>query len=85
MERLLITASLLTALIDRCSYAHHRTRLAIPRMKSILPAMVKQGYLQPIDWEGNLSCLYYDLAGNPAPEVLHSFSGREDAGNIPTE
>ena len=46
--------------------------LAVPRMKSILPAMVKQGYMQPIDWEGNLSRLYYDLAGNPTPEVLRS-------------
>ena len=46
--------------------------LAFPRMKSILPAMVAQGYMQPIDWEGNLSRLYFDLAGNPTAEVLHS-------------
>lgn len=46
--------------------------LALPRMKSILPAMVKQGYMQPIDWEGNLSRLYFDLAGNPTIEVLRS-------------
>lgn len=46
--------------------------LALPRMKSILPAMVKQGYMQPIDWEGNLSRLYFDLAGNPTTEVLHT-------------
>lgn len=46
--------------------------LALPRMKSILPAMVKQGYMQPIDWEGNLSRLYYDLAGSPTIEVLRS-------------
>ena len=46
--------------------------LALPRMKSILPAMVAQGYMQPIDWEGNLSRLYFDLAGNPTVEVLHS-------------
>ena len=46
--------------------------LALPRMKSILPAMVVQGYMQPIDWEGNLSHLYFDLAGNPTIEVLHS-------------
>ena len=46
--------------------------LALPRMKSILPAMVAQGYMQPIDWEGNLSHLYFDLAGSPTPEVLHS-------------
>ena len=46
--------------------------LALPRMKSILPAMVKQGYMQPIDWEANLSRLYFDLAGNPTVEVLRS-------------
>lgn len=46
--------------------------LALPRMRAILPAMVKQGYMQPIDWEGNLSRLYFDLAGNPTEEVLHA-------------
>ena len=46
--------------------------LALPRMKSILPAMVAQGYMQPIDWEGYLSRLYFDLAGSPTVEVLRS-------------
>lgn len=46
--------------------------LALPRMKSILSAMVTQGYIQPIDWEGNLSRLYYDLAGSPTLEVLRA-------------
>ena len=46
--------------------------LALPRMKSILPAMVSQGCMQPIDWEANLSRLYFDLAGNPTAEVLHA-------------
>ena len=46
--------------------------LAVPRIKSILPAMVRQGYMQPIDLEGNLSRLYYDLAGNPTAEVIRS-------------
>ena len=46
--------------------------LALPRMKSILPAIVAQGYMQPIDWEGNLSRLYFDLAGSPTLEVLRS-------------
>jgi len=46
--------------------------LAIPRMKSILPAMISNGYMQPIDWEGNLSRLYYDLAGNPTAEVIRA-------------
>lgn len=34
--------------------------------------MVNQGYMQPIDWEDNLSHLYFDLAGSPTGEVLHS-------------
>lgn len=46
--------------------------LALPRMKSILPAMVSQGCMQPIDWKANLSRLYFDLAGNPTAEVLHA-------------
>ena len=46
--------------------------LAVPRMKSILPAMVGNRYMQPIDWEGNLSRLYYDLAGNPTAEVIRA-------------
>ena len=46
--------------------------LAIPRMKSILPAMVKQSYMKPIDWEANLSQLYFDLAGSPTIEVIRS-------------
>ena len=46
--------------------------LALPRVKSILPAMVAQGYMQPIDWEANLSRLYFDLAGSPTIEVLRS-------------
>ena len=46
--------------------------LALPRMKSILPAMVKQGYMRPIEWEGNLSRLYFDLAGSPTLDVLRS-------------
>ena len=46
--------------------------LALPRMKYILPAMVKQSCMRPIDWEGNLSRLYYDLAGNPTAEVIRS-------------
>jgi len=37
--------------------------LAIPRMKSIYPAVLGAGMVSEIDWEGNLSRLYYDLAG----------------------
>lgn len=56
--------------------------LALPRMKSILPAMVKQGYMQPIDWEGNLSRLYFDLAGSPTLEVLLSLLTVTTPGHI---
>ena len=28
--------------------------------------------MRPIDWEANLSHLYYDLAGNPTAEVIRS-------------
>ena len=34
--------------------------------------MVGQGYMQPIDWDGNLSHIYFDLAGSPTIEVLRS-------------
>lgn len=44
--------------------------LAIPRMKAVHPAMLKAGLMQPIDWDGNLKNLYYDLAGAPTAEVL---------------
>ena len=56
--------------------------LALPRMKSILPAMVAQGYMQPIDWDGNLSRLYFDLAGSPTVEVLHSLLTITTPGHI---
>ena len=37
--------------------------LAIPRMKAIYPAVQNAGLVGDIDWEGQLSRLYYDLAG----------------------
>ena len=46
--------------------------LAVPRMKSILPAMVNQEYMKQIDWEGNMSRLYYDLAGSPTAGVIRA-------------
>lgn len=46
--------------------------LSVPRLKALLPAMVQQGYMQPIDWEGNLARLYFDLAGSPTSDVLHT-------------
>ena len=44
--------------------------LAIPRMKAIFPAMKAKGLMQDIDWEKNLSALYYDLAGVPTVDLI---------------
>ena len=56
--------------------------LALPRMRSIHPAMQAGGFMDPVDWEGNLSRLYYDLAGNPAPEVLRALLTITTPGHI---
>lgn len=44
--------------------------LAIPRMKAVHPVMQAKGFMEPVDWEANLSPLYYDLAGGATPEVV---------------
>ena len=43
---------------------------ALPRFHSLLPVMVKQGIMQPVDVDANLARLYYDLAGAPTDDVL---------------
>ncbi len=43
---------------------------ALPRFRSLLPVMVKQGIMQPVDVDANLSRLYFDLAGAPTDDVL---------------
>ena len=43
---------------------------ALPRFRSLLPVMVKQGIMQPVDVDANLSRLYYDLAGAPTDDAL---------------
>ncbi len=43
---------------------------ALPRFRSLLPVMVKQGIMKPVDIDANLSRLYYDLAGAPTDDVL---------------
>ncbi len=43
---------------------------ALPRFRSLLQVMVKQGIMQPVDVDTNLSRLYYDLAGAPTDDVL---------------
>ncbi|MDE5571922.1 MAG: amidohydrolase family protein, partial [Prevotella sp.] len=44
--------------------------LAIPRMKSLAPVMQQNQMVGDINWEANLSALYYDLAGAHSPEVV---------------
>lgn len=44
--------------------------MAIPRMKAVHPAMLAKGFMEQIDWENNLSRLYYDLAGGASPEIV---------------
>ena len=45
---------------------------ALPRFKGLLPVMVKQGYMKPVDVDANLSRLYYDLAGAATDEAVES-------------
>lgn len=44
--------------------------LALPRMKAVHPAMLAKGLMPPIDWEGNMRNLHFDLAGAASPEVV---------------
>ena len=44
--------------------------LAVPRMKSLTAVMQQNKMVGEIDWEANLSALYYDLAGAHSPEVI---------------
>ncbi len=44
--------------------------LSIPRMKSLTPVMQANKMVGQIDYEANLSSLYFDLAGAHSPEVI---------------
>lgn len=44
--------------------------IAIPRMRSLTPVMQQTKLVGEIDWERNLSALYYDLAGSHSPEAV---------------
>ena len=44
--------------------------LMVPRMKSLTPVMQANKLVGDIDWDANLSALYYDLAGAHSPEVI---------------
>lgn len=46
--------------------------LALPRMKAIHRAMFVKGLVESVDWEKNMAHFYYDLAGNPTPEVMRT-------------
>ncbi len=57
---------------------------ALPRFRSLLPVMVKQGIMQPVDVDAQLARLYYDLAGAPTDDatevgVLTLFSMQDKA------
>ena len=43
---------------------------AVPRLKGGYPLLLKQGLTEPIDIDGNLSKLYYDLAGGPSVQAV---------------
>ena len=45
---------------------------ALPRFKGLMPVMVKQGYMQPVDVDANISNLYFDLAGAATDDVIES-------------
>ena len=45
---------------------------ALPRFKGLLPVMAKQGYMQPMDVDANLSRLYFDLAGAATDDAISS-------------
>ncbi len=45
---------------------------ALPRFKGLLPVMVKQGYMQPVDVDANVSRLYFDLAGAATDDAIRA-------------
>lgn len=55
---------------------------ALPRFKGLLPVMVNQGYMQPVDVDANLSRLYYDLAGAATDDVIETLLTITDPSHI---
>ena len=55
---------------------------ALPRFKGLLPVMVKQGYMQPVDVDANLSRLYYDLAGAATDDAIESLLAIAEPSHI---
>lgn len=55
---------------------------ALPRFKGLLPVMMKQGYMQPVDVDVNLSRLYFDLAGAATDDAIRSLLTITSADHI---
>jgi len=55
---------------------------ALPRFKGLLPVMVKQGYMQPVDVDANISRLYFELAGAATDEAIESLLTITEASHI---
>ena len=55
---------------------------ALPRFKGLLPVMVKQEYMKPVDVNANLSRLYYDLAGAATDDALESLLTITESSHI---
>ena len=55
---------------------------ALPRFKGLLPVMVNQGYMQPVDVDANLSRLYFDLAGAATDDVIESLLTIADPSHV---
>ncbi len=45
---------------------------ALPRFKGLMPVMVAQGYMKPVDVDANVSRLYFDLAGAATDDAIES-------------
>ena len=56
---------------------------ALPRFKGLLPVMVKQGYMTPVDVDANISRLYFDLAGAATDDVIESLADHHGAFSHP--
>ena len=44
--------------------------LALPRMRAIYPVVQNAGMVKAVNWEQNLSRLYYDLAGSASAQAI---------------
>ena len=56
--------------------------LAIPRMKAVYPAVRAKDMVGDIDWDANLKCLYYDLAGAASAQTIKMMLTITDPSHI---